>query len=76
MSLPNADGVELGPVDLPRYDLPAEQPSVPADTYQGRGLIADPQRFARDAGAASWLFLCGEEFAAMEGGIPRPVRRH
>jgi hypothetical protein len=34
-----------------------------------RGLIADPAAFARDANAASWLFLCGEEFAAMEGGI-------
>lgn len=34
-----------------------------------RGLIADPAAFAHDANAASWLFLCGEEFAAMEGGI-------
>jgi hypothetical protein len=34
-----------------------------------RGLIADPAAFARDANAASWLFLCGEEFAAMEGGM-------
>jgi hypothetical protein len=34
-----------------------------------RGLIADPRAFARDAQAASWLFLCGEDFAAMEGGI-------
>ena len=34
-----------------------------------RGLIADPSAFARDANAASWLFLCGEEFAAMEGGM-------
>jgi hypothetical protein len=34
-----------------------------------RGLIADPDGFARDADVASWLFLCGEEFAAMEGGI-------
>ncbi len=34
-----------------------------------RGLIADPAAFARDAHAASWLFLCGEEFAAMDGGI-------
>ena len=25
----------------------------------------DPEGFARDADAASWLFLCGEEFAAM-----------
>jgi hypothetical protein len=34
-----------------------------------RGLIADPAAFARDAGAASWLFLCGEDFAAIEGGM-------
>ena len=34
-----------------------------------RGLIADPEGFARDADAASWLFLCGEEFAGMEGGM-------
>jgi len=32
-------------------------------------LIADPDRFAREHRAASWLFLCGEEFAAMEGGM-------
>ena len=41
----------------------------PADLSFNRGLIADPETFARDAHAASWLFLCGEEFAAMEGGI-------
>jgi len=29
-------GVELGPVDLPAYDLPAEQPSVPLATYEAR----------------------------------------
>ena len=34
-----------------------------------RGPIADPEAFARDANAASWLFLCGEEFAAMDGGM-------
>ena len=34
-----------------------------------RGLVADPEAFARDAGAASWLFLCGDAFAAMDGGI-------
>jgi hypothetical protein len=34
-----------------------------------RGLIVDPEAFARDANAASWLFLCGEEFASMEGGM-------
>jgi hypothetical protein len=32
-------------------------------------LIADPAAFAQDAGAESWLFLCGEEFAEMEGGM-------
>ncbi|HKD16667.1 MAG TPA: hypothetical protein VKG23_02275, partial [Thermoanaerobaculia bacterium] len=34
-----------------------------------RGLIEDPEAFARERGAASWLFLCGEEFASMEGGM-------
>jgi hypothetical protein len=41
----------------------------PAGLSFNRGLIADPQAFAREAGAASWLFLCGEEFAVMEGGM-------
>jgi len=41
----------------------------PTDLKFNRGLIADPEAFARDADAASWLFLCGEEFAAMEGGM-------
>ncbi len=41
----------------------------PAEFKFNRGLIADPKAFARDANAASWLFLCGEEFAAMEGGM-------
>lgn len=42
---------------------------APADLTFNRGPIADPEAFARDAGAASWLFLCGEEFAAMDGGM-------
>ena len=42
---------------------------VPADLTYNRGPIADPAAFARDAGAASWLFLCGDEFAAMDGGM-------
>jgi hypothetical protein len=41
----------------------------PTDLKFNVGLIADPEAFARDASAASWLFLCGEEFAAMEGGM-------
>ena len=42
---------------------------TPRDLRFNRGLIADPEGFARDADAAAWLFLCGEEFAAMEGGM-------
>ena len=42
---------------------------TPTDLIFNRGPIADPEAFARDAGAASWLYLCGEEFAAMEGGM-------
>jgi protein tyrosine phosphatase (PTP) superfamily phosphohydrolase (DUF442 family) len=37
-------------------------------TYN-RGLIEDPGDFAREHGAASWLYLCGEEFASMDGGM-------
>ena len=40
---------------------------TPADLTFNTEPIADPQAFARGAGAASWLFLCGEEFAAMGG---------
>jgi hypothetical protein len=42
---------------------------TPTDLTHNRGLIADPAQFAKEAGAASWLYLCGEEFAAMEGGM-------
>jgi hypothetical protein len=41
----------------------------PSDLIYNRGPVADPEAFAREANAASWLFLCGEEFAAMDGGI-------
>ena len=42
---------------------------TPMDLMHNRGLIADPVAFARESGAASWLYLCGEEFASMEGGM-------
>lgn len=42
---------------------------TPQDLTYNRGRISDPKAFARDAGAASWLFMCGEEFATMEGGM-------
>jgi hypothetical protein len=41
----------------------------PSDLTFNRGLIADPEAFARDANAASWLYLCGEQFSEVEGGM-------
>jgi len=41
----------------------------PTDLMHNRGLIADPEAFARERGAASWLYLCGKEFASVEGGM-------
>jgi hypothetical protein len=37
-------------------------------TYN-RGLIEDPAAFAQENGAAAWLYLCGEEFASVDGGM-------
>ena len=34
-----------------------------------RGPVKDPQALARETGTASWLFLCGAEFAEMEDGM-------
>jgi hypothetical protein len=42
---------------------------TPSDLMHNRGLIADPEAFARQHDAASWLYLCGEEFASMDGGM-------
>jgi hypothetical protein len=42
---------------------------TPTDLKNNRGLISDPEAFAREHDAASWLYLCGEEFASMEGGM-------
>ena len=42
---------------------------TPRDLSNNRGLIADPAEFARERGAASWLYLVGEEFASMDGGM-------
>src|SRR2546430_11213888 len=43
--------------------------AAPNDLLNDRGLIADPEAFAREKGAASWPYLCGEEFASVEGGM-------
>jgi Xaa-Pro aminopeptidase len=55
-------GVELGPVDLPAYDLPAAQPSVPLATYQAR-LDAASAASARAGLDALLVYADREHFA-------------
>jgi len=43
--------------------------SPQAELAHNTALIADPAAFAQEHHAASWLYLCGEEFAAMDGGM-------
>jgi hypothetical protein len=47
---------------MPKFELPR-------NLIFNRSKVADPKGFARDNGAASWLYLNGEEFASMEGGM-------
>jgi len=42
---------------------------LPKDLHFNRGLIQNPETYLQDVGCASWLFLIGEEFASMEGGM-------
>ena len=42
---------------------------MPDDIRFNRGPVADPAALAAETGARSWLFLCGEEFASMDGGM-------
>jgi hypothetical protein len=42
---------------------------LPRDISFNTEKIADPSAFASERQAASWLYLNGEEFAAMEGGM-------
>ena len=55
-------GVELGPVDLPDYDLPAEPPSLPASTYQAR--LAAASAAAAEAGLDALLVYADREHFA------------
>jgi hypothetical protein len=41
----------------------------PTGLTHNRGPIADPAAYAKENGAASWLYLCGQEWADMEGGM-------
>jgi hypothetical protein len=47
---------------MPAYD-------GPKGLIHNRGPVTDPQALAHEHDAASWLYLCGEEFAAMENGM-------
>src|SRR6516164_1430433 len=42
---------------------------TPTDLMHNRGLIDDPVAYARERGAESWLYLCGDAFASVEGGM-------
>jgi hypothetical protein len=42
---------------------------LPSDLKYNRGMIQDPNMYAKESGCASWLFLIGEEFASMPGGM-------
>jgi hypothetical protein len=52
-------GVPAGVADLTALD----------GLQNNTGLIEDPESFAREASAKSWLYLRGEAFASMEGGM-------
>lgn len=42
---------------------------LPDDLLYNRGAIQDPGEYAAKTGSASWLYLVGEEFASMPGGM-------
>jgi protein tyrosine phosphatase (PTP) superfamily phosphohydrolase (DUF442 family) len=42
---------------------------LPSDLVFNSGKVADPKALADEVHAASWLYMCGEEFAGMEGGM-------
>lgn len=49
---------------------------LPTDLKYNRGMIQDPGAYAKESGCASWLFLVGEEFASMPGGISYDQVQH
>ncbi len=55
-------GVELGPVDLPTYDLPIEQPQVPQETFLERVAAAD--RATAEAGLDALVVYADREHFA------------
>jgi len=59
----------MGGETIREYDRRVAELDSPTDLMHNRGLIDDPEAFARERDAASWLYLCGEEFASMDGGM-------
>jgi hypothetical protein len=55
-------GAELGAVALPRYEMPTEQPSVPAETYLAR--IAAAERATAEAGLDALVVYADREHFA------------
>jgi protein tyrosine phosphatase (PTP) superfamily phosphohydrolase (DUF442 family) len=43
--------------------------ALPDDLVFNRGAVADPAALAEEADAASWLYLCGDAWAEMDGGM-------
>ena len=42
---------------------------LPADLQHNREIIADPSAYLEQSGCRSWLYLIGDEFASMPGGM-------
>jgi hypothetical protein len=42
---------------------------LPQDLNYNRGLIEQPDSYLNEVGCRSWLFLVGEEFSKMDGGM-------
>src|ERR1700722_7887707 len=57
-------GVELGPVELPSYELPSFLPSIPLATYQAR-LAAAVSAAAGSGLGALGVYAAREHFANM-----------
>ena len=49
---------------------------LPKNLSCNRGVIRDPSAYAKEAGSASWLFLVGDEFASMPGGMSYDQVQH
>ncbi len=42
---------------------------LPSDLSFNKGLIQDPTTYIKEVGCKSWLYLVGQEFSEMPGGI-------